>query len=375
MWSLRPGVLGGLAVLEIVALGWAAPAAAVELTFESALAVRNHQRAIEKSRNLLQETLTLYPGATVAVGLEGEIVWMAGFGYSDVRKEIPVTTNTRFRIAQVSEALTAAAAVKLAQEGRLDLDAPVGRYVPAFPDKGVVVTSRQLAGHLAGLRPVSRMIGRQRERPCTTPQDALPAFVNDPFARPPGTVFLPSSPGYVLLSAVIASASGQDFMAYMEEKILRPAGMSATVLESPAARQTTLSRFYERAFLGMLRLAPPVDLSCEFGAAGFLSTARDLARFGMALLGGELVSPESLSHLFSPQKTVSGAGTGNGLGWRISADSGGPRMSQSGRTVGGRSAIVLVPERRLVVVILANIDGDHLDDHANRIATFFLEPD
>jgi CubicO group peptidase (beta-lactamase class C family) len=161
----------------------------------------------------------------------------------------------------------------------------------------------------------------------------------------------------------------------MEERVLRPAGVNSTVLESPAGRHTSLSRFYERAFLGMLRLAPPVDLSCGFGATGFLSTARDLARFGMALLGGELVSPESLSHLFSTQKTVSGASTGNGLGWRISADSRGPRMSQSGRTVGGRSAIVLVPEHRLVVVILANIDGDHLDDHANRIATFFLEPE
>lgn len=374
MWSLRPGVLGGLAVLEIVVLGWAAPAAAVEVAFESASAVSDHQRAIERSRDLLQEALALYPGATVAVGYEGVIVWMAGFGYSDVRKEIPVTTNTRFRIAQVSEALTAAAAVRLGQEGRLDLDAPVGRYVPAFPDKGVVVTSRQLAGHLAGVRPVSR-IERQKERPCSTPQDALPAFVNDPLARPPGTAFLPSSHGYVLLSAVIASASGQDFLACVEERILRPAGMSATVLESPAGRHSSLSRFYERAFLGMLRLAPPVDLSCAFGAAGFLSTARDLARFGMALLGGELVSPEYLSLLFSTQKTGSGASTGNGLGWRISADSRGPRMSQSGRTVGGRSAIVLVPERRLVVVILANIDGDHLDDHANRIATFFLEPE
>ena len=359
----------------LVVLLRAANAYAVESVFEShpASGPRN-LRAIGRSRELLQQVLTLYPGATVAVGLEGEIVWSAGFGYANVPKEIPVSTRTMFRIGQVAESLTAALAVRLAEGGRLDLDAVVEKSIPAFPIKVFPVTARQVAGHLAGLRPASKG-DPAGQKPCSGPQDALSSFIHQPLVRVPGTAFLYSSHGYVLLSAVIASACGQEYSTCLEEKVLRPAGMNATVREGAGGRHPSASEFYERMLFGVLRQARPVDTSCAFGRGGYLSTAEDLVRFGMALLGGELVSSEHLPEILSPQKTVSGASTGHGLGWRITVDSRGRRLSQSGRTIGGRSAIILVPERRLVVTLLANIDGAHLDDHANRIAGFFLEPE
>jgi len=357
-------------------IAWPAMAIlAIEFAFESSARAARHRRAIERSRELLRGVLELYPGTTVAVGHDDEIVWSAGFGYADVQRKIPVSAATQFRIGRVSETLTAAAAARLQEEGRLDLDAPVSRYVPSFPEKGFVLTSRQLGGHMAGLRapPDDQDPGR---RHCTQLEDALNAFVREPLLRAPGTQFLHSSYGYVLLSAVLAAASGQDFFTCIQEEILRPARMTATVLEDPRSKSLRLSQFYERGWLGMLRPARPMDTSCQWGAAGFLSTAEDLVRFGMALLRGDIVHKEALAVLFSPQRTKSGGNTGQGLGWQISPDSRGRlRYLQSGRTVGGRSAIVLVPEHGLAVTLLANIDGEHLDDHANRIASFFLEPE
>lgn len=360
------------AIAALLLLG-AARVLAVESAFESTAATARHRRAMDRSRELLRSALELYPGTTVAVGFEDEIIWSAGFGFSDVRREIPVSAATQFRIDRISESLTSVAAARLAEQGRLDLDAAVQQYVPAYPDKGFLITPRMLAAHLGGL-PATRPDDRAAQRRCTGVEDALRTIRARPLSRAPGTKFLQSSDGYVLLSAVVAAAAGRDFTDTIQEQVLRPAGMTSTMLEDPRGPLSRRSRFYQRGWFGILSEAPPVSHLCKWGASGFVSTAEDLVRFGLSLLSGEIVRRETLSTLFAPQRTRMGESTGVGLGWEVAVDSRGRlRLMQSGRTVGGRSAIVLVPEARLAVVLLANIEGEHLDDHSNRIASFFLD--
>jgi CubicO group peptidase (beta-lactamase class C family) len=346
----------------------------VESVFGGSSAVGSRRRSIERSRRLLADVLELYPGSTVAVSLDDQLVWSAGFGYANVRRQIPVTSTTQFRIDRVSEALTAAVLLRLADEGRVDLDAPVQRYVPSFPDKGYPITPRLLAAHLAGIRAVPPE--RWERRQCAQPEDAVRLFASAPLSRIPGTRFLHSMPGYVLLSAVVASACGQDFVSCVQEKVLRPAGMTSTILDGPRSQTARAATPYERGWFGMLTVAPSLDNSCKWGAGGFVSTAEDLARFGMALLRGDIVRRESAAVLFSPQRTSTGETTGYGMGWQIGVDAGGRRrLVQSGRTPGGRSVLVVVPEARLAVAVLANVNGEHLDDHALKIADLFAEPD
>ena len=126
----------------------------------------------------------------------------------------------------------------------------------------------------------------------------------------------------------------------------------------------------------MLTVASDLDNSCKWGGGGYVSTAEDLARFGMALLRGDIVRRESIPLLFSPHRTSAGESTGYGMGWQVGVDGGGRRrLVQSGRTPGGRSVLVLVPEARLAVAVVANVNGEHLDDHALKIADLFAEPD
>jgi CubicO group peptidase (beta-lactamase class C family) len=358
-----------------IAFAFAAAAGAeVESAFQGGTAGITRRRDIERSRKLLGDVLELYPGTTVAVGLEDRVVWSAGFGYANVKRQVPVKSTTRFRIDRVSESLTAAALVRLADEGKLDLDAPVQRYLPGFPEKGYALTPRLLAAHLAGF--ATFFPPRPALRRCSQLDETARALATLPLSRIPGTRFLHSSPGYVLLSAVVAGACGQDFQSCIQEKVLRPAGMTATALEDPRTAAPNAATPYERGWFGMLAAARPVDNSCKFGAGGFVSTAEDLARFGLALLRGDIVRRESLPLLFSPQKSAAGESTGNGLGWRVGVDGAGRRrLVQSGRTVGGRSVVVLVPEARLSVALLANVDGEHLDDHALKIAALFAEPE
>ena len=352
----------------------AAAVAEVESVFQGGSAGVSRRRDIERSRKLLADVLELYPGTTVAVALEDRVVWSAGFGFANVKGQVPVKSTTRFRIDRVSEALTAAALVRLADEGKVDLDAPVQRYVPGFPEKSHPLTPRLLAAHLAGFATFFPPGATLRN--CANPEDTVRSLATLPLSRIPGTRYLHSSPGYVLLSAVVAGACGQDFFACIQEKVLRPSGMTATTLEVPRAPLPNSATPYERGWFGMLAAAKPVDNSCKWGAGGFVSTAEDLARFGLALLRGDIVKRESLPLLFSPQKSTAGESTGNGLGWQVGVDGAGRRrLVQSGRTVGGRSVVVLVPEARLSVALLANVDGEHLDDHALKIAALFAEPE
>lgn len=331
-----------------------------------------YAEAIEKSRALLDEALQLYPGTSVAVAVGNDIVWSTAFGYADVQRHRPVSRATQFRIYEVAMPLTTAVMARLSDEGRLDLDAPVQRYLPGLVDAALPVTARQLAAHLSGARDFDG--DGDAPFPCPSARAAARRLPPGTFVRPPGLAFAPSRPGYVLLSAVLEAASGKDFGALLSETVASPAAMPSTMADDPRRFLPGRTVFYERGWFGLLSSAREVDTSCRFGAGGLVSTTADLARFGAALVGGELVRPETARALFTPQRTRTGADTGYGLGWHVDTDARGRVVAwHGGRGVGGRAAIVVVPHARLVVVMLSNIEGERLDEHARRIAAWFLE--
>jgi CubicO group peptidase (beta-lactamase class C family) len=321
---------------------------------------------------MLDQVLQLYPGTAVAVAVGDDIVWSSAFGFADVERHRPVSRATQFRVYEVAMPLTATIMARLADEGRLDLDAPIQRYVPGVQDGGFPVTIRALAAHLSGARDFVEE--EETPVPCSGARDAVRRLPPQLFVRPPGLGYTESRPGYLLLSAALESASGKSFGGLLAETIAGPAGMSSTMVDDPRRFLPGRTLFYERGWFGLLRSAREVDTSCRSGAGGLLSTTGDLARFGAALLRGEILRRETLEAMFTAPKTRTGAGTGYGLGWHVETDARGRKVLwHGGRGVGGRAAIVLVPHARLVAVMLSNIEGEMLDEHARRIAAFFLE--
>jgi serine beta-lactamase-like protein LACTB len=331
-----------------------------------------YSKAIEKSRAMLDEVLQLYPGTAVAVAVGDEIVWSTAFGFADVDRHRPVSRATQFRVYEVAMPLTATIMARLADEGRIDLDAPIQRYLPGLPDAGFPVTARSLAAHLSGARDFQD--GEESMAPCASARDAIRNLPPHLFVRPPGLGYVMSRPGYLLLSAALESASGKSFSDLVAETMASPAGMGSTMIDDPHRFLPGRTLFYERGWFGLLGTAHPVDTSCLWGAGGLLSTTGDLARFGAALLRGDILRRETLEAMVTSQKTRTGLSTGYGLGWHVDTDARGRRYYwHGGRGVGGRAAIVIVPHARLVTVMLSNIEGELLDEHARRIAAFFLE--
>ena len=190
--------------------------------------------AIGASRQQILDTMAALriPGAQIAVIRDGELIWSEGFGLADVEEQVPVTPMTRFRIASISKAVTAVGLGLLIQEGRVDLDAEVQRYVPEFPRKRWPITVRQVAGHIAGIRHYQGdEFGSMRPYP--TVRDGLTIFENDSLLFEPGTRYSYSSYGWNLMSAVMEGASGESFLPFMIRRVFGPMGMTRTTPEFP----------------------------------------------------------------------------------------------------------------------------------------------
>ena len=143
------------------------------------------------------------PGISAAVSIDGTIVWSEGFGFADLENRVPARATTLYRIGSVSKPVTAIAVVQLAVDGALDLDAPIQTYVPSFPEKQGPISTRQVAGHLAGIRHYqgNESVGAG-QRHYDDVVDALAIFQDDPLLSAPGERYSYSSYGWNLISAV-----------------------------------------------------------------------------------------------------------------------------------------------------------------------------
>jgi CubicO group peptidase (beta-lactamase class C family) len=350
----------------VLALFAAAPAspASVRAQFGAPYAIApapaRYAAAIERARTLVRDSVARsspgIPGVSVAVAVDGDVVWSEGFGYADVEERAPVWPSTRFRVASVSKALTAAAVGLLVEQGKLDLDAPVQRYVPSFPKKKQPITTRQLAGHLAGIRHYQ---GDEfaSMRHYDSVREGLSIFQNDTLLAPPGAKFSYSTYGWSVIAAVIESASGESYLRYMHDHVFEPLGMRATVAEFADSIIEGRAHFYRHADDRRLVNAPYVDNSYKWAGGGFLSTSEDLVRYGSALLRPGFLREETLKLLFTSQRTTAGAETGVGIAWFVGTDADGHRTySHSGGAMGGNAFLLIYPDQRIVVAMLTNTE-------------------
>jgi serine beta-lactamase-like protein LACTB len=347
------GFVGALAAAA-AACSSAAPQARAKPLCRQSQAAPEFRQAIAADRPLLRRLKDglRAPGLSLAVASGGKIVWSVSCGYADLKSRRVVTAQTRFRIGSVSKTLTATALAQYAEAGRVDLDAPVDRYAD-FPSHGGAITLRRLAGHLAGLRHYQGEAEVVNRRHFTSVAATLALFRDDPLVAETGTRFSYSSYGYDVIGAALERTSGRDFAALMREAVLAPAHMSATTRAT--APRATRATFYEAKDGGGVRLAPPIDLSDRLPAGGFLSTADDLARFGVALADGRLVSRQKAGMMFTSQRTTTGEETGYGLGFELQPSPLGLFVGHTGAVAGGTAGLLIHVKTGTVLALTSNL--------------------
>ena len=322
------------------------------------------------------------PGVSVAVAVDGETVWTEGVGWADVEEHTPVTPLMRFRLGALSKPLTAVAAALLVDRGRLDLDAPIQRYVPAYPKKQWTVTTRELLSDVAG---VHRIRGDNNDAMPTTHcddlGDAVELLEDEPLLFEPATRHRYSIWGWVLVSAVIQGAAGEAFDRFMAHEVFEPLAMTRTTVAETAGLESAHPFYAPRAMLrpglGVEEATRP-DYSCLAGAGAFLSTPSDLVRLGSAMLKPGLLKADTIAAFQTPARLRSGASSTYALGWTVShvplAGESVRMVSHRGSPAGGTVTLLTFPDRGLAVAVAANTsEARGVQAYALQVANAFAK--
>lgn len=301
------------------------------------------------------------PGISVAVVQDGELVWSRGFGMADLENFVPATPFTLFRLGSISKPITATAILQLSERGKLDLDAQVQKYCPAFPKKEWPITTRELLGHLGGIRHYNPDgkgdIPDDSAKHFRSMEESLQIFASDPLVRKPGTKFQYSTYGYTVLGCVLEGAASEKYVDYVKENVFAPAGMAETQADNFFAVIPHRTRWYHQDKSGVVENAGVLDSSYKIPGGGLISSADDMARFEVAILANKLLKPTTRDLMWTPQKAADGSQNGYALGWGTQKKYGLALVEHTGGQQGTSTSIILAPERRAGIVVLANMDN------------------
>lgn len=257
---------------------------------------------------------------SVLVAKDGAIHLSRGYGLADRERSIPVTPDTLFEGASLNKQFTAAAIMKLEQQGRLRVEDPITKYFDNVPEDKKGVTLHHLMTHSAGFPNEFGRPGDYSENPhgyyYQDRDEFVRAMLKAPLEYPTGTKASYSNPSFSLVAAVIEKVSGQSYESFLKEELFVPAGLINTGFYADTRRWGP--RQIARGFNGTVEIE---RASYErgwgtIGAGGVLTSVTDLYRWELALRGDKILSAKSKEKLFGA-KVPSGGGFDYAYGWRV----------------------------------------------------------
>ena len=316
-------------------------------------------------------------GLSAAFVANGEVVEVLSFGWEDFAARAPATDRTVYRWASVSKPLTAVAALQLVAAGELDLDEDIRELVPEY-DKGAVITAYQLLVHQAGLPHYEQMKVRtikdyDTPHPWADRILALDMFVESDLASTPGSQFQYSSPGFVVLGAVIERAGEGTYADQVRKRICKPLGMESMQPDYIWNEVPQRSAAYQSAGEGAVEVVHD-DISWKLPAGGWMSTAGDMGRFVAGLMGADVLDTESRKTMWTLHTDFTDEGiTGYGMGLILDGSSGQQLLSHSGGQVGASTFFLCNPGTGYGVAIAANTEGVGVSDLTERLLEILTE--
>lgn len=306
---------------------------------------------------------------SVLVESKGKVVFQKAYGFADRENKILNTGSTRFHIASISMQFTAAAILRLVDEGVIGLDTRVSDLVAGIAD-GDKITVGNLLLERSGLPDINELpaYGEVLEHHQTA--SSLVAYVKGrPLLFEPGSKFMHEEhSAYNLLALIVEKKTGLAFGAAIDKLVLRPAGLSETLIDDDAIQSTPhVARGYQPDGVYGLKPAAPIHWSAKTGNASVLTTTGDEARFVGALLSGGLLQEQSRQAILATSQKV-------GYGWMRSVSSRYQEATyyMNGRAPGFASFVVYLPREQMTVVVFSNIYSSATTTIGNDIAAISL---
>jgi CubicO group peptidase (beta-lactamase class C family) len=287
----------------------------------------------------------------LALGEGGKVLFERAYGKADRARGIVADADTRFRIGSVTKQFTATAVLVLEKKGLLEVQAPLRKYLPEYPATGDRITLHHLLTHTSGIPNYTDDAGLMKRRDrAMTHAEMLATFDDKPLQFEPGSQHRYSNSNYFVLGMIIERVSGRSYEDFLQENVLRPAGMTRTsTLDAPDAPDTAVG--YDVGPDESIMPAKPIDMSIPFAAGAIRSTAKDLLAWDRALAGEAILDEASKARMFTPFKD------GYAYGWMVEQMEGARVVGHPGGIDGFSSYIGRAPEKHLAVVALCNSDG------------------
>jgi len=288
---------------------------------------------------------------TVMVTEKGVPVYSQGFGMANYEKQLPNGPDVKYRIGSVTKSFTAVLVMQLQEQGKLNVQDKVSKYLPTFPN-GDKITLHHLLSNTSGLPDFVNHWQGVNTKPAST-NDILALVKDMPLEFEPGTKWKYSSTGFVVLAQVIEKVTGKPYEKVLAKQILNPLKMKYSGLE--------FSKLVPGLALGYnhdgidRKLARPIDMSWCHAAGAMYSTTADLAKFDAALKGNKLLTDESKKQLFTPVMKD------YGYGFVIDKAGDKQRISHSGAINGFKANFIRLPEQDIAITILSNYESQQVN--------------
>lgn len=297
------------------------------------------------------------PGAAVLVAQDGKVLFEKGYGLADVSHGVRFAPETKSRIGSITKQFTAAAILKLQEQGKLSVQDKLSKYFPDFP-RGDEVTLHHLLTHTSGIRSYTDKPGfLAKVTSPVEPNDLIKSFQNDPYDFDPGKKWHYDNSGYFLLGRIVEKVSGESYSDFLRKNFFEPLGMTNTGVHRGGLALEHEARGYQYTGSTFTN-ALDWDMSWAGGAGALYSTVEDLFRWNEGVFGGKVLKDSSLKAAWTPVKTEENkdddSGNGYGYGWFIGQMRGAREISHGGGLNGFSSFLMRLPREHFTVAILAN---------------------
>jgi CubicO group peptidase (beta-lactamase class C family) len=324
--------------------------------------------------------LRFTPGLSLSVMHNGVMLYSKGFGLADIQTGAKITPQTGFRIASVTKQFTAAAILKLQEQGKLSVRDPLARFIPEFPQADRV-TLDELMSHTSGMNDYlnhqsqSVLEAAQTRDYSSAELLQIISAIRPAYSLPPGKRWLYSNSAFSLLGIVVERASGMNLAQFYRTHLFTPAGLSQTTMDEPCSAFDGCDG-YRPNFRTHTGFDPILPVSPTFagGAGGIRSTSEDLARWHYALFSGHVLQPHSLTQMMTPMLLKDGTPAWEyvgpeklnyGFGQGIGHLDGHLFIAHGGRLNGYTSHLRSLVGERLSVSVLYNSDGTGVPGFTN----------
>lgn len=314
------------------------------------------------------------PGVSVIVTRGDSTIFHKAVGMADLELGIPLKKEHKFRIASVTKQFTAAAIMKLYDEGLLDVESEITDFIPNFPTHNQEIIVEQLLNHTSGIPSYTNSAKWTAEfqKKDFKLNEFIMEFAPRNMEFVPGTRFKYNDMGYYLLGYIIELLSRESYQDFLQQEFFRTAGIRNIVLDNNYQIIPGRIKGYTLKN-GEYANAEYISMTQAYSAGGLLSTAEDLAKWNRALVSGKLISREALEMTWTPTKLLTGKYHNYGFGWDIQDLFDREALGHSGGINGFTSRVLYFPEEELYIAVLSNCDCNNSSLIAENIAAIMLK--